>query len=110
MINGLTGVALDVLDDNLLRLRADLQRENAREERLAVHLVRERIVVEHHGLGRLAAAIQNGGDLAGLAEAAAAGAAERGARLDGELEDGFDVHGLVPSRKPRIIAQPSIAS
>ena len=79
-------VTLDVLDDDLLRLRADLQREDARVERLAAHLVRERVVVEHHGLRRFAAAVHDGGDFAGLAQAAAVGAAELRARLAGQFE------------------------
>ena len=82
-------VTLDVLDDDLLRLRADLQRQDARVERLAAHLVLERVVVEDEGLGCFAAAVHDGGDFAGLAQAAAIGAAELRARLSGQFECGF---------------------
>ena len=87
-------VALDALDDDLLRLRADLQRQNAREERLAAHLILERVVVEDERLGRFAAAVHDGGDFAGLAQAAAIGAAELRAWLTGQFECGF--HRWVP--------------
>ena len=82
-------MALDALDDDLLRLRADLQRQDARIERLAAHLVLERVVIEHERLGRFAAAVHDGGDFAGLTQAAAVGAAELRARLSGQFECGF---------------------
>ena len=82
-------MTLDGLDDDLLRLRADLQRQDARVERFAAHLVAERVVIEDERLGRFATAVHDGGDLAGLAQAAAIGAAELRARLSGQFECGF---------------------
>src|SRR6188508_149667 len=82
-------VALDALDDDLLRLRADLERQDARVEGFAAHLILERVVLENERLGRFAAAIHDGGDFAGLAQAAAIGAAELRAWLSGQFECGF---------------------
>jgi hypothetical protein len=87
-------MTLDVFDDDLLRLRADLQRQDARVEGLAAHLILERVVIEDERLGRFAAAVHDGGDFAGLAKAAAIGAAELRARLSGQFE--CDFHGRVP--------------
>ena len=102
------GMALDAFDDDLLRLRADLERQDARIEGFAAHLMLERVVIEDERLGRFAAAVHDGGDFAGLAQAAAIGAAELRAWLSGQLERGFGrgFHGGT-SRKPGILAGPA---
>jgi hypothetical protein len=87
-------MALDRLDDDLLGLRADLERQNARVERFAAHLVAKRVVIEDQRLGGIATAIHDGGHFAGLAQAACVSAAELRAWLSGQFECGF--HGLVP--------------
>src|SRR5688572_21501731 len=98
-------MTLDAFDDDLLRLRADLERQNARIERFAAHLMTERVVIEDERFGRFTAAVHDRRDFAGFAQAAAIGAAELWAWLAGQFECGFrGFHGWGTSRKPRILA------
>src|SRR5690606_13368947 len=92
-------VSLDGLDDDLLRLRTDLQRQDAGGKGFTAHLVLERVVVESDGFGSFTAAMHDGAVLAGSAQAAAIGAADLGAGLSGQFECGFHGWYLQASRE-----------
>ena len=92
------GMALDVLDDHRLGLAAQMDREDAGLEGLALHLLEQLGVVERDGRGLAATAVEHRRHLAPPPQPPAVAGAQCVSGLDVQFEPG--AHDFSPRRAP----------